>query len=444
MSKIGLIIGREVKSKLTNRTFIVMTFLTPFIIVGAIGLIFWTAMPEKIDQKVQVIDDTGLFRQTLKGNEFVSLTFTDKTIEQAQDAFQKSDYTTILYILKGKEGTIIPKARLLFKKDPGLAFKTYIKNELERIYYEYKLEANNIDPAVIASAHEGITIEAKKVNENGEIKSMDGMEILSFAMGLIMMMFILMYGMMVFRSVMEEKTSRIVEVIVSSVKPFELMIGKIIGIAFVGLIQFLSTVLITLLLTTILSGIFLKDIQAMKLRFDNQDELVKKMGTNINLDNLETFKDNHKMFEMMEKLEHINFAEVSIYFLLFFIGGYLFYSSLLASIGSAVDSESDSQQFMFPIMIPLMIGYFLAIKIMMSPESNSVIIGSFVPFTSPIVMMARIPNGVPPWQVITSLVILYISFVFTTWLAGKIYRTGILMYGKKTSWREIGKWLFYK
>jgi ABC-2 type transport system permease protein len=233
-------------------------------------------------------------------------------------------------------------------------------------------------------------------------------------------------------------------VIVSSVKPFELMIGKIIGVAIVGMIQFACTAFLTVTLSTILSGVFLKDVKEMKAKFDTQDELVKKMGTSIDLSKVESYKESQKMFDALEQVEKINFLEVGIYFVLFFIGGYLFYSSLLAAIGSAVDSESDSQQFMFPVMIPLMIGYFLAIKIMMSPEANSVIIGSFVPFTSPIVMMARIPQGVPAWQVLTSLGILYVSFVLTTWMAGKIYRTGILMYGKKTSWREIGKWLFYK
>ncbi len=443
MSKVRLIIGREIKSKLTNKTFIIMTFLTPLIFMGAMCLIFWTSMPEKIEQNVLVLDETGIFSQTLHGNDFVALNFSDKKIEEAQAEFQNSDYTTILHILKGSDGNIIPKARVFFKKNPGLAFRTYLRNELERIYYEQKLKANNIDPAIIASARQPVEIELTKVDENGNVKNSDSIQLFSFAMGLIMMLFILLYGMMVFRSVMEEKTSRIVEVIVSSVRPFQLMIGKIIGVAVVGIIQFTVTAIITTVLSMVLSGIFMKDMLDMKTKFDSQNQLVMKMGTNANLDAMDDFKDNQKMFEALDQLSHINFAEVAIYFILFFIGGYLFYSSLLAAIGSAVDSESDSQQFMFPVMIPLMIGYFLAIKIMISPESNAVIIGSFVPFTSPIVMMARLPQGVPTWQVLTSLAILYVSFIGTVWLAGKIYRTGILMYGKKTSWREIFKWLRY-
>jgi ABC-2 type transport system permease protein len=443
MNKIGLIIGREIKSKLTNKTFIVMTFLTPLIFIGALGLIIWTAMPEKIEQNVLVVDEGKMFANTLNGNDFVTFTFADMDIQKAQEIFPNSDYTAILQTYTGADGTIMNKARVLYKKNPGLAFRTYLQNEMERIYYEQKLKANNIDPTVIAHARQPMNIEMKPVDENGAVDNGDVIQIFSFAMGLIMMLFILLYGMMVFRSVMEEKTNRIVEVIVSSVRPFELMIGKIIGVAIVGIIQFVTTVLITTLLTTILSGIFMKDMMAMKERFDAQNALVKKQGIQANLENVETYKDSQKIFEAMDQLKGINYTQIGIYFVLFFIGGYLFYSSLLAAIGSAVDSESDSQQFMLPIMLPLMIGYFLAIKIMISPESNAVTIGSFVPFTSPIVMMARLPQGVPPWQVFTSLAILYVSFIGTTWFAGKVYRTGILMYGKKTSWREIFKWLRY-
>jgi ABC-2 type transport system permease protein len=259
-----------------------------------------------------------------------------------------------------------------------------------------------------------------------------------------MFFFISMYGMMVFRSVMEEKTNRIVELIVSSVKPFELMLGKIIGVAVLGTIQFIIMGLITFILTTALSAIFLKDISSQLKVFETQQELVKKNGTNVDFSELEKFDDKLELFDLLKKIQKIDYLEVIICFILYFIGGYLFYSSLMAAIGSAVDSESDSQQFTTPIMISLMVGYFIASKTMLDPDSTIVFWGSIIPFTSPIVMMSRITNGVPLWELALSLSVLYISFVFTTWLAGKIYRTGILMYGKKTSWKEIGKWLFYK
>jgi ABC-2 type transport system permease protein len=253
-----------------------------------------------------------------------------------------------------------------------------------------------------------------------------------------------MYGMMVFRSVMEEKTNRIIEVIVSSVKPFELMIGKIIGVALLGIIQFLIMGVISLILTTLLSTIFLKDINKEFAKFNSQQELVKKMGTNVDFTKLDNYQDKIEVFDLLKKMDALPVQLIVICFILYFIGGYLFYSSLMAAIGSAVDSEADSQQFLTPVMIPLMAGYFIAIKSMTNPDSSVAYWASFVPFTSPIVMMSRLNANTPIWELLLSLGLLYASFILTTYLAAKIYRTGILMYGKKVSWKEIGKWLFYK
>lgn len=234
------------------------------------------------------------------------------------------------------------------------------------------------------------------------------------------------------------------EVIVSSVKPFELMLGKIIGVAVLGTIQFVIMGIITVALTTTLSSIFLKDASAQLKQFEAQQELVKKNGTNVNFNQLEKFDDKLELFDVMKKIQKIDFFEVFICFILYFVGGYLFYSSIMAAIGSAVDSEADSQQFITPVIMPLIVGYIIASKTILEPDSNLVFWGSIIPFTSPIVMMSRITNGVPLNEILLSLALLYISFIGTTWLAAKIYRTGILMYGKKTSWKEIGKWLFYK
>jgi ABC-2 type transport system permease protein len=283
-----------------------------------------------------------------------------------------------------------------------------------------------------------------KVNALGKSEGQSNFGLFGFLSGALMFIFIIMYGMMVFRSVMEEKTNRIVEVIVSSVKPFELMMGKILGVAILGTIQFIVMGIITLILSTALSTLFLKDATAQLKMFKEQQELVKKNGTNVDFSQLEKFDDKLEMFEMMQNIEKVDWTKVFICFLLYFIGGYLFYSAIMAAIGSAVDSEADSQQFITPVMIPLMIGYLISSKTIMDPDSSSVFWGSIIPFTSPIVMMSRITSGVPFWELALSLTLLFVSFFLMTWLAGKIYRTGILMYGKKTSWREIGKWLFYR
>ncbi len=444
MKKIWLIIGREIKSKLTNKTFIIMTILAPLLITGFLAFMIKMAQSEKTEQNVLVIDDSQLFKDKLVGNDYISLSFSTAKLETAVSEFTEKGYSCLLWIsptvIEGGAGA----TKLFYKKSPGFAFQTYVKDQMERIIYENKLKANNIDPNIISNSKASIKIILEKVNDKGHTEEQASFGLFGFLTGALMFIFILMYGMMVFRSVMEEKTNRIVEVIVSSVKPFQLMLGKIIGVAILGTIQFLIMGLITFILTTALSTIFLKDASSQLKVFQDQQELVKKNGSNVNFKELEKFDDKLELFDLMQKLQKIDFGEVFICFILYFVFGYLFYSSIMAAIGSAVDSESDSQQFITPVMIPLMIGYFIATKTIMDPDSATVFWGSIIPFTSPIVMMSRITNGVPMWELVLSLSILFVSFVFMTWLAGKIYRTGILMYGKKTSWREIGKWLFYK
>jgi ABC-2 type transport system permease protein len=444
MKKIGLIIGREIKSKLKNKTFIIMTILAPLLITGFLAFLIKMSQSEKTEQKVLVLDESKLFSDKLVGNDYVSLAFSNISLDKGVEEFVDKGYTCLLWVsptvIEGGAGA----TKLYYKKSPGFGFQTYMKDQMERIIYEYKLKANNIDPNVISNSKQSIKIILEKVNDKGKTEEQNNFGLFGFLTGAIMFFFILMYGMMVFRSVMEEKTNRIVEVIVSSVKPFELMLGKIIGVAILGAIQFFIMGFITLILTTALSTLFLKDATSQLKVFEEQQELVKKNGTNVDLSKMEKFDDKLELFDLLKKIKKIDFAEVFICFLLYFIGGYLFYSSIMAAIGSAVDSEADSQQFITPVMIPLMIGYFISTKTIMDPDSATVFWGSIIPFTSPIVMMSRITNGVPPWEIYLSLSILFVSFIFTTWLAGKIYRTGILMYGKKISWRELGKWLFYK
>jgi ABC-2 type transport system permease protein len=421
-----------------------MTLLAPLLLTGFLAFIIKMSQSEKTEQNVLVIDESQLFRDKLAGNDYISLTFTGQKLETALDQFTDKGYTCLLWIsptiVEGGAGA----SKLFYRKSPGFAFQTYIRDQMEKIIYESKLRANNIDPNIISNSRQDVKLILEKVNDKGSTTEQSSFGFLGFISGALMFMFILMYGMMVFRSVMEEKTNRIVEVIVSSVKPFQLMMGKILGVAVLGLIQFIVMGIITVILTTALSAVFLKDASVQLKAFEEQQELVKKQGTNINLSKLEKYDDKLELFELMKKIRNINFLEVFICFLLYFIGGYLFYSSIMAAIGSAVDSESDSQQFITPVMIPLMIGYFISTKTIMDPDSDTVFWGSMIPFTSPIVMMSRITNGVPAWELFLSLGVLFVSFVFMTWLAGRIYRTGILMYGKKTSWKELGKWLFYK
>ena len=444
MKKIRLIIGREIKSKLRNKTFLIMTVLAPLLITGFLAFIIQLSQSDNTNQQVMVIDDSKLFKDKLTGNDYISLSYSNLKLEDAVEQFTDKGYSCLLWIspniIQGGSGA----TKLYFRKSPGFAFQTFIKDQMEKIIYENKLKSNNIDPNIISNSKQVVKLILEKVDDKGKPEEQSSFGTFGFLTGALMFMFILMYGMMVFRSVMEEKTNRIVEVIISSVKPFQLMLGKILGVAILGLIQFLIMGIITFILTTVLSTIFLKDISGQLKVFKQQQELVKLQGSNANFSQLEKFDDKLEVFDLLEKIEKINFFEVFICFILYFLGGYLFYSSIMAAIGSAVDSESDSQQFITPVTLPLMIGYLISMKTILEPDSSLVFWASIIPFTSPIVMMSRITNGVPLWELLFSLTALFASFFVTTWLAAKIYRTGILMYGKKTSWKEIGKWLFYK
>lgn len=444
MKKIRLIIGREIKSKLRNKTFLIMTVLAPLLITGFLAFIIQLSQSDNTNQQVMVIDDSKLFKDKLTGNDYISLSYSNLKLEDAVEQFTDKGYSCLLWIspniIQGGAGA----TKLYFRKSPGFAFQTFIKDQMEKIIYENKLKSNNIDPNIISNSKQVVKLILEKVDDKGKPEEQSSFGTFGFLTGALMFMFILMYGMMVFRSVMEEKTNRIVEVIISSVKPFQLMLGKILGVAILGLIQFLIMGIITFILTTVLSTIFLKDISGQLKVFKQQQELVKLQGSNANFSKLEKFDDKLEVFDLLEKIEKINFFEVFICFILYFLGGYLFYSSIMAAIGSAVDSESDSQQFITPVTLPLMIGYLISMKTILEPDSSLVFWASIIPFTSPIVMMSRITNGVPLWELFFSLTALFASFFVTTWLAAKIYRTGILMYGKKTSWKEIGKWLFYK
>ncbi|MBK6833647.1 MAG: ABC transporter permease [Bacteroidetes bacterium] len=299
---------------------------------------------------------------------------------------------------------------------------------------------------VLKSARKKVEILATKLGEDGkEVQTRnENAAIFGFACGILIFFFVMVYGMQVMRSVMEEKTNRIVEVIISSVKPFQLMMGKIIGVACVGITQFLIWVLLSTVLTTVSSAVVLKPVVDDVQKMQDQNEEVYKQGSNAKFEEMQAPTSKLKAMSVVTDFYSLNITQIILCFFVYFLGGYLLYSSLFAAIGSAVDAEADTQQFLLPVMMPLMAGYMMSIGIAQDPESNVAFWGSMIPFTSPIVMMVRLPFGVPAWQIGISMVMLVLGFMFTTWFAGKIYRTGILMYGKKITWRELGKWLTYR
>jgi ABC-2 type transport system permease protein len=446
MNKIFLIIWREYFERVRKKSFLLMSILGPVLIAGGFALMIWLANADKTEQKILVIDASQAFYKTLPDNEFIRFYYPDTKLPDAIKDFYKTDYTCILYVPYNIAQGSNTSVQLFYKKSPGFAVTQYLRDNMENKLYEFKLAANNINPAIIKSARQKINILNEKIYENGKSKESktDILAGVGFACGILIFMFLTIYGTQVMRSVMEEKTSRVVEVIISSVRPFQLMIGKILGVALVGITQFLIWIILTTILTTVVSATLIKTITSDAALKKEQMEVVYKQGSNANIKELQKLDSRMEAIEMIGDLKGLDFTEIAICFFLFFIGGYLFYSALFAAIGSAVDSEADTQQFMLPVTLPLIIGYMMTVNVMQNPEGNVAFWGSMIPFTSPVVMLARLPNGVPFYQICISLSLLILGFICTVWIAGRIYRTGILMYGKKVTWREIIKWISYK
>lgn len=447
MGKIKIIIWREYITRVRNKTFIFMSTLGPLLITGFITFMIWLPNADKTEQKIIIVDETDAINITkLSDNKLIKFYYPKISIEEARAMLPKSNYTAILHIpINAIDKN--PTPILIGKKAPSFATEFYIKTQLEKMFYEWRLASNNINPTVIHNSKVSINLVTKKINEFGKeinVKN-ETSTIFGIASAILIFFFVLIYGMQVMRSVMEEKTSRIVEVIVSSVKPFQLMMGKIIGVALVGITQFLIWIIFSTILTTASSNLFLSKIINDTGIMEEQKEVIYKQGSNANFSELQKPTTKFEAMEVVKTALSLDLGDLILTFLAYFIGGYLLYSALFAAIGSAVDVEADTQQFMLPVMLPLMAGYFMMIGLINNPDSTVAFWGSMIPFTSPIVMMARIPfGGVPAWQIWVSLTLLVAGFLFTTWLAGRIYRTGILMYGKKITWREIGKWITYK
>ena len=420
MRKIWLIITREYLVRVRKKSFIVMTIVGPLLMAAL--LIFPTYLAyESQEIRTSAIEEEGFeFSNQLEDTEF--LHFSKIPSEEAsllKTNFEESSYYALLYI--EKENFI-----LYSNQQISLSVSNSVKRQLEKIIEHQKLKAAGIDLTILAKAESAVKIVTKIISEDGNTsnsKAETSMGI-GFICGILIYMFIFMYGTMVMRGVIEEKTSRIVEVIISSVKPFQLMMGKILGVALVGLTQFVLWILLTFVLATIAEFAFMD---------------VSGMTTELNPEQQSIF-----LSEISNITGGINLLQIFISFIFYFLAGYLMYSALFAAVGSAVDSEADTQQFVLPITIPLILSFILIQSIMENPDGPLAFWMSIVPFTSPVIMMVRLPFGVAKWELALSLGMLIFSFMLTTWLAGKIYRTGILMYGKKAGYKELWKWLTYK
>lgn len=441
MGTISLIIKREYLTRVRKKTFIIMTILGPVLMASLIIVpILMAKFSETEESKIRVVDESGLFAGKLPDSESMLFVMDSVTLPQAKESFNPDKETAILYIpanVINNTGSIM----LFSAKQPNLNMVTTIERTIQKEVENMKLQARGIDKNILDEIKTKVKVNTRTLTEQGEEETNAG---LTYAVGFIgamlVYMFIFLYGAQVMRGVIEEKTNRIVEVIISSVKPFQLMMGKIIGIALVGLTQFLLWVVLTFAISSVVTGIFVDPNQIQ----EQMKQRTTAMGTPIPDQEEVNAEIDSQLGNVFSAINSINFPLLIGTFLFYFLGGYLLYGALFAAIGSAVDAESDTQQFMLPITIPLILSIVVSQSILQNPESSLAFWFSMIPFTSPVVMMVRIPFGVAPWELALSMSFMVIGFLFTTWIAGRIYRTGILMYGKKPSWKELGKWLFYK
>jgi ABC-2 type transport system permease protein len=439
MDKLLLIIKREFIAKVRNKTFIIMTFLSPLLMIGMIALVaFLTKNSLEKQRTVAYVDASQLFSlddfkedKTIK---FVNLS--DIDFKAAKIITQESKHYGLLYIPNHSEVDSLSNNIQFFSEDsPNMILIADLENVISTKLQTIKRKNLGIDIEKLDASK--VKVEVQLSNFTGErtSKLISGIKmIFGIGAGYLLMMFVIIYGNMVMRSVIEEKTSRIIEIIISSVKPFYLMLGKVIGTASAGLLQFFiwSVVLsLLMLIASIFFGVEMSsNISEMNVPTEEMELVKDKMGGEMQL--------------LISEILKLPLLTMFFMFLFYFLGGYLLYSSIFAAIGAAVDNETDTQQFMLPVILPLMLGVYVGFSsVIGDPHGTISTVFSMIPFTSPIVMLMRIPFGVPWWQIAISMTLLIITFVGVIWFAAKIYRVGILMYGKKPSYKELYKWLKY-
>lgn len=450
MNKIPLIIRREYMTRVRKKSFIIMTLLTPllFALLVIVPTLVMTNK-DKDFKKIAVIEDgSDLFKDVIPNTDDAEFDYLSGVkLNDIKNNFSDLGYYGVLYI--SPQLITTPNAiQLISKKQPPIGLLDHISGALEKEIERQKLLAYNIEnlDEILRSINTSVKVQTIKMDEKGGTRETStGVSMaLAYIGGFLMYMLVFMFGAMVMRGVIEEKTNRVVEVIVSSVKPVQLMLGKIIGIALVGLTQFALWVVLTMaIITVVRSNVLPRDameqIQQLPQTFAEADQGPAAAGTPAA--NEAQFTEFQQIFA---NAMNQPWGLIILSFIFYFLTGYLLYASLFAAIGSAVDNETETQQFMLPVTIPIILGLIVAMGTMQNPESSLSFWFSLIPLTSPIVMMARIPFDVPAWQIALSMGLMLLTIIGSVWMAARIYRTGILMYGKKSSYKELWKWLTYK
>lgn len=440
MNKTWIIAQREFFTRVKKKTFLLTTILLPVFIFGFYALIIYFSVKATDGYKVAIVDNANILGGTLPSqNSEVVFQFVK---EDTTSLNRKTESKQIDgYLIIPSDYNILGNHSLEFRsnKTVGLMTRENIQRKINKVLEEKRFLLQNIPKDKLDSLRSETDINYRGLDGNAETQSKAGLSYaVGFISGFLIYIVLFIYGTMVMRGVMEEKVSRIAEVIVSSAKPFQLMMGKITGIGAVGLLQFIIWVLLVVGLQVLLP-----------LIFPGMAEQMQSQPMQPGMQGVQMANNNQAMAEVMKNISQINWPLILGSFIFYFLGGYLLYSSLFAAVGSAVNEDpQDAQSLVLPITMPIVFGIVIMMKAVNDPNSSLAVFGSLFPLTSPIVMMARIahgiPEGVPVWQLLTSGALLIVGFIGTTWVAAKIYRTGILLYGKKVTWKEMWKWAFRK
>jgi ABC-2 type transport system permease protein len=429
MRNIFLVIQREYLVRVKKKSFLIMTILGPLLFAGFYAAIIWIAVGSVDKKMIQVVDESHLFT-----NHF---NYLESSIDSAKINFPNSSANALVYI----PNDVIQKpkgVKIYAAKNVSMDLKSDIEKTIEREIESIKLSKAGITHKVLEDSRVNVQSETISLSDDGEKTSSSGAATaIGMVCGFLIYLSVLIYGTQVMRGITEEKTSRIVEVIISSVKPYQLMMGKIIGVALVGLTQFTLWILLTIGITSATSGIMSSRMNTITTTMATQQGVDAEKIT-------QATAASNPMVEVLGAVNSLNLPLIIGCFLFYFIGGYLLYSALFGAVGAAVDNDADTQQFMMPITMPIIFSFIFAQFVIRDPDGSMAFWTSMIPFTSPVVMMVRIPFGVPAWEIVLSMALLIVGFVTTIWIASKIYRVGILMYGKKVTYKELAKWLFYK
>ena len=454
--KLGIIIEREYLNKVKKKSFLLTTFGVPILFAAMYALMIFIMLRTEGDSKrIAVIDHSGIVMEKLENTKQLTFKQIPETDPEAvKNRLGEYDVDILLYISPLDSATKSVTATTYADKPMGMETAEVIENRINDAVEAYRIDSYGIEglDQILSDIHSNIHLTSYTVDEEGKetISQSEVFMIISMVLAMALYMFIAIFSGMVMTSVIEEKSSRVVEVLVSSVKATELMFGKIIGVALVALTQFLLWIVLTGLIIGVIGGIVGLDKITGGMD-ESQTQMVQEMagtgmgGATIDLqaltDTTAVAEGPTGMQAVVGTLSSLNYTEIIVSFLLFFLFGYLLYASLFAAIGSAVENEADTQQLQIPVTIPLLVGFFVAFYAFRAPESQLVWWFSMIPFTSPIVMLARLPFGVPTWELVLSIGLLVLTFVACAWVSAKIYKVGVLMYGKKSTFKDLWKWL---